>query len=136
MANRTTSTPKKRETFLAAIAETGNVSLACKKAGVPRRTAYEWKQSDTQFSEAWDEAVEAGTDSLVQEAVRRAHAGVDEPVYYQGEICGTVRKYSDTLLIFLLKSHRPSVYKESVDLNHGGKVAIEYVNDWRASPQS
>lgn len=133
MANRTKRTPKKRETFLATLSQTGNVSRACAAAGIGRMTAYEWKREDTVFAQAWEDAIEAGTDDLAQEAIRRAHIGVDDPVYYKGEVCGTVRKYSDTLLIFLLKSHRPSVYKESVDLNHGGKVNIEYVNDWRPS---
>ena len=46
------------------------------------------------------------------EAVRRAHDGVDEPVFYQGKACGVVRKYSDTLLIFLLKGRRPEKYRD------------------------
>ena len=41
------------------------------------------------------------------EARRRAVDGVDEPVYYQGKEVGTVRRYSDVLLIFLLKGLRP-----------------------------
>lgn len=131
MANRTKRTPKKIEAFLNVLSQTGNVSRACASAGIGRMTAYEWKRDDKGFAQAWEDAIEAGTDNLAQEAIRRAHEGVDEPVYYKGEVCGAVRKYSDTLLIFLLKSHRPAVYKESVDLNHGGKVNIEYVNDWR-----
>jgi len=31
-----------------------------------------------------------------------------KPVYYQGEQCGEVREYSDTLLIFILKARDPA----------------------------
>lgn len=52
---------------------------------------------------------------LEAEAVRRAYEGVDEPVFYQGSECGEVRKYSDTLLMFLLKGMMPNKYRERVD---------------------
>ena len=37
---------------------------------------------------------------------------MDEPRFYEGEVCGYVRKYSDTLLIFLLKARRPAKYQD------------------------
>ncbi len=41
--------------------------------------------------------------------------GVEEPVrWYKGEAGGMVRKYSDVLLIFLLKGLRPDKYKDRV----------------------
>lgn len=115
---RTIRTDKKRAKFLAAIIETGgNITRACKDAGISRRSAYEWREADSVFAQEWDEAVEAGTDELEEEARRRAYAGVDEPVFYQGEECGSVRKYSDTLLIFLLKGRRPDKYRERVTID-------------------
>ena len=39
--------------------------------------------------------------------------GVEQPVFYKGEVCGSVRKYSDVLLIFLLKGLRLEVYREN-----------------------
>jgi hypothetical protein len=50
---------------------------------------------------------ETGTDLLEDEALRRAEDGVAEPRFYEGRLCGHVQKYSDTLLIFLLKARRP-----------------------------
>ena len=35
-----------------------------------------------------------------------------EPVFYKGAKCGAVQKYSDLLLIFLLKARRPDMYRE------------------------
>jgi hypothetical protein len=49
---------------------------------------------------------------LEDEAKRRAHDGIDEPVFYQGEKCGVVRKYSDNLLIFMLKARRREKFSE------------------------
>lgn len=99
----------------------GNVSRACEESGTARQRVYEWRAADPAFATAWDEAVEAGTDELEEEARRRAYEGVDEPVFYQGEMCGTIRKYSDTLLIFLLKGRRPDKYRENVRTEHTGK---------------
>ena len=48
-----------------------------------------------------------GRGCLEDEARRRAVDGVDEPVFQQGKQVGTIRKHSDTLLIFLLKGIRP-----------------------------
>ena len=111
------STALKKERILAVIRETGgNVSRACEQAEIPRKTAYNWKSEDAEFADKWEEAVEQGTEELEQEARRRAFNGVDEPVFYQGETCGTVRKYSDTLLIFLLKGRRPEKYRDRHEL--------------------
>jgi len=118
--NRTERTLKKRGEFLETLRATGgNVSKACAVLGLARQRVYEWREADKDFAVAWDEAVEFGTDELEEEARRRAFAGVDEPVFYQGEECGAVRKYSDTLLIFLLKGRKPDKYRErvSIDVN-------------------
>lgn len=125
MANRTKLTPKRREQFISELLSHSNVAKACESIGVHRQTAYQYRDKHPDFKQEWDEAIERGTDALVQEAYRRAHAGVEEPIYYLGEVCGTVRKYSDTLLIFLLKSHRPNVYRETV--NH--KVDVTQLSD-------
>ena len=44
------------------------------------------------------------------------------PVYYKGEVVGTVKKYSDRLLIVLLKAHRPAKYRENFSMTHSGKI--------------
>jgi hypothetical protein len=113
---------KKGAEFLQVLRDTGgNVSRACMAIGQNRRRVYEWREKDPVFAQAWDEAVDSGTDELEEEARRRAFSGVDEPVFYQGEQCGEVRKYSDTLLIFLLKGRRPDKYRENVRTELTGK---------------
>lgn len=113
----TQGTPKKEEPrwwlpFLNALSQTGNVLLACKSAKVIRRTAYKHKGIHPSFRRRWEEAQEEAVEALEAEAWRRATKGVEEPVWHQGRQVGAVRKYSDTLLIFLLKGNAPTKYRE------------------------
>ena len=122
--------PKKRA-FLAAYAEVGNVSQAAKIAGIDRQTHYDWKRNDPDYAEAFQHAEEMAADRLEQEARRRAVEGVPEPVFYQGRQVGTVRKYSDSLLMFLLKGAKPEKYMERVDQRvsgrDGGPVEVKHI---------
>jgi Bacteriophage Sf6, terminase small subunit-like len=127
MANRTKNTPEKRALFLGALTEGVSVTAACDRAVITRRTVYDWRDADPEFAKAWDEAIEAGTDRLEDEAVRRAYEGIDDPVFYQGVKCGVVRKYSDTLLIFMLKARRPEKFKDRVATDHTVHKSFE---DW------
>lgn len=111
--------PKWQPTFLTALSSVGKITDACKIAGVSRMTAWRHKTSDPDFAKQWADAEQQAADVLEAEAWRRAHDGVEEPVYYKGEICGTVRKYSDLLLIFLLKGIRPEKYRERFILPPG-----------------
>lgn len=82
----------------------GFVLKACKAVGISKQTAYNWRDSDIEFREEWDTAIELATEDLEKECRRRAYEGVLEPVFYQGEEVGTVRRFSDVLLIFQLKA--------------------------------
>lgn len=122
-------TPEKLTAFCAALAETCNVGLACRAVGISRQIAYVWRRNDPDFAAAWAEAMKVGLSALEDEAHRRAFEGVDEPVFYAGGECGTVRKYSDTLAIFLLKAHDPAKYRENSRMEltgaDGGPVQLD-----------
>ena len=64
-------------------------------------------------------------DTLTQEVYRQAVEGIDEPVYYQGKLVDTVKKYSPILLMFLLKREDPS-YRDSYRApeDDSGKVSL------------
>lgn len=117
--------PKQRA-FLAAYAKIGTVTHASAAAEVARQEHYRWMKGEG-YQAAFTEAEQAYGDRLEAEADRRACDGVDEPVFYQGEECGVVRRYSDTLLALKLKAHRPEKYRERSDLNVTGRMA--YVLD-------
>ena len=97
--------------FLEALAASPNVSAACRNTGIGRKTAYDARDSDPEFAEKWDEALESAVDDLAAEAFTRAKAG------------------SDVLTIFLLKSHRPEVYRESTKQEivgaNGGPLQVQ-----------
>jgi len=109
-ASCTVRTSKKKAEFLDLLSENGNVSSAALACHLPRRTLYACRAVDPDFAAAWDESLELGLDALEDEAIRRAAEGTEEPVFQGGLRCGSVRKYSDLLLIFLLKFRRPSRY--------------------------
>lgn len=111
--------------FLGALEEGLSVTGACREAKISRQTAYHHRSLDEGFRAAWDDAIEAGTDTLEDEAHRRAYKGTEEPVYQQGELVGTVRKYSDTLTIFLLKGRRPVKYRDNAKLEVEGRLSLE-----------
>ena len=105
--------PLKKRRFLERYAETASIALASCHAGVSRRTHLNWRKRDRRFEAACQEALEIAIDEIEAEARRRANDGVLEPVYYGGKPCGAIRRYSDTLLIFLLKAARPEKYRDN-----------------------
>jgi len=125
---RVNSSPKlaavKKEGFLAVLAQGCNVGRACSAVQIDRTTAYVWRDRDADFAAAWDKALRIGVSALEDEAHRRAFDGVDEPVFHKGDVCGAVRKYSDTLAIFLLKAHNPDKYRENAKLELSGRVEM------------
>ncbi len=117
MSQNITAHGLKKKAFLAAFRATGNVRLACEAAEVGRSSHYRWLEADAAYEEAFDLAKEDAADILEAEATRRAVEGVEEPTgWYKGEPGGFIRRYSDTLLIFLLKGLRPEVYRERVEV--------------------
>ena len=128
-------TPEKLAAFCAALAETGNVTKACEAIDVSRQTAYGWRQDDDVFAADWDRAMQAAVLGMEDEARRRAFDGVEEEVHYKGDYSHTIRKYSDTLAIFLLKAHAPEKYREHtrLDLGNADDKPFEIADTQRAS---
>jgi len=102
----------KKEAFLAAFAETATITAAAAVVGIDRRTHYDWLKADPEYTERFRAAEQAVADSLEAEAIRRAREGVEKGVWHQGELVGHERQFSDTLLIFLLKGHKPDKFKD------------------------
>jgi hypothetical protein len=106
---------ERQQQFLEYLAETGNVSRAAKLVGSSTARVYAMRHNDPAFRQGWDEAEEIAADRLEAEAWRRAVEGVDEPAVNAGRLVRDeagnavmVRRYSDMLLLALLKAHRPA----------------------------
>ncbi len=114
-------TPKMRA-FLAAYSETGSIPAAAQIAGCERSThRTSWMQNED-YRKAFAAAKEEAIDVLETEAIRRATRGTDRPVFHKGKPCGTIREYSDILLIFLLKAARPEKYRDNHKVEHSGEI--------------
>jgi hypothetical protein len=118
MAKRT-EPPKSRTAarrcFLDTLRDTANVMSAVKASGLSRSHWYAMRRRSKPFAEAWRKALDEGVDRLEEEAQRRALSGSRQPVFYQGKRVGSVHRYSDTLLMFLLRAHRPQRYRDGAD---------------------
>jgi hypothetical protein len=89
-----------RPAFLTTLRNTGNIRAACQTAGISRQLAYDHRARSQEFAAQWDEALQDAIDGLEAVAINRA------------------RTSSDTLLIFLLKAHRPEKYRETINQHH------------------
>lgn len=118
--------------FLAAFSQHGTITHAAREVGINPKRHYEWLLSDPEYITRFKEAREQAVESLEREARRRAIEGTEQPVYWQGEQIGTIRKFSDVLLIFLLKGAKPEVYRERyehrISGNDGGPIEIRTSN--------
>jgi hypothetical protein len=159
MGSGTMRHPKKAA-FLAAYAECGNISTACKAADINRNTYYVWAEHDGGFAAAAAQARQDAAEKLEAFAREWATLGIPtvkevyERAKVQREVKGgeadgaTVvedalilvsreesRNISPTLLIFLLKGAMPEKYKDRQQTEHvgigGAPLTIEYVHDWR-----
>src|SRR5215472_13409819 len=116
MASRTCRTPKKRRVFLAALADGASIFRACQAAGFSRSRAYAWRAEDPDFSDAWNQAVDDGTDRLEDALFARAI------------------ETSDVAAIFLLKARRPQ-YRDrastAVALSDDDLTALRHARELR-----
>lgn len=105
--------------------------------GIVPATIRFWRQQDVDFDQMCVDAESMVTDQIEREAIRRAVRGVLEPVVFEGTVVMVGgeplmrRRYSDSLLSFLLKGRRSEVYgdKSKVETTHqfdldGTKTAL------------
>jgi hypothetical protein len=90
-----------RWAFLAELARTACVTLACRAARVSRDTAYRHRERFPRFRAKWDEALTIAVELLEGEAHGRAFDRADTK--------------SAQLLMFLLRANRPDKYRLRTD---------------------
>ena len=105
---------RKQTKFLEILAQTGRVADSARAVGFTTTAfLHKIRREDEDFAEAWDQAIDAAGDVLEAEAIRRAHDGVVDDVYYKGEVVGHKLLYSDQLIMFLLRGMRPEKYNKA-----------------------
>lgn len=88
----------RKQRFLEALAGIGTILHSARAAGISPSQVYQWRLKDPKFEAAYLAAKEANTQNLEASAYKRAMEG-------------------DTVLtIFLLKSRRPEIYRDRIDV--------------------
>lgn len=116
--------------FLEALISEGSAAAAAESVGSNKARMHEARISDPIFAAEWERAEQAATDRLEREAWRRAVQGVQEPLVSDGKVVRddnerpiSIQRYSDALLIALLKARRPERYAD--------EGAAQRPADWR-----
>jgi len=118
-------TKARQQIFLEAYARGETITESARLAKIDRKSIDQLKDRDEKFLEQWIAADNASTDLLVREARRRALEGVLEPTgWYKGEPGGHVLRYSDNLLMFLLKERRPE-FRDKFELTGQGGQPLQ-----------
>jgi hypothetical protein len=92
-------TPARKAQFLEALAGDGNVRAACARVGLSREAAYRLRRRDPLFARAWAAAQVQARESVGEVFGTRAIEGIEEEVWYRGEVVGTRRRYDNRLLL-------------------------------------
>lgn len=92
-------TPALKARFLVLLAESGNVRLSARRCGLSAQSAYVQRRRDPVFARGWAGAVVQARDHAEQVLADRAIEGVEEQVFYRGELIGTRRRYDSRLLL-------------------------------------
>lgn len=119
--------PGALERFVEALRESPHLMRAARAGGHTIGTFKKYKKLNPEFSEAWDDAMEEGIERAEVAVHDRAFIGVDRPVFQQGVEVGTVKEYSDSLAMFLLKAHKPEKYRERTEVKHSGAASITVI---------
>ena len=88
-------TPELKARFLDRLAAHGNARAAC--AHALRQRAL--RRRDPFFARGWAAALVLARENGVQALAERAIEGVEEQIYYRGELVGTRRRYDARLLL-------------------------------------
>jgi hypothetical protein len=115
--------PAEAATFLAILADGLSVTAAARAAGVARCTPYRWR-ADRAFAEAWADAIEAGTDRLEDEALRRAVERAEKPAAGDAKSAAASKTGSDSLLMALLAARRPEKFRTNPRTEPAGRKDV------------
>ena len=85
--------------FLDRLAARGNVRAACAAVGLSRDSAYTLRRRDALFARGWAAALELARERSAEVLADKATEGIEEEVWYRGELVGTRRRFDARLLL-------------------------------------
>src|SRR6187551_2182241 len=92
-------TAARKAQFLEALAGDGNVRAACSRVGLSREAAYRLRRRNPLFARAWAAAQVQAREIVGEVLGTRAIDGIEEEVWFRGEVVGTRRRYDTRLLL-------------------------------------
>lgn len=125
---RSAETLAKQTLFCEGYIQKGTLTGAAKYAGISISNHFRWLDVDPDYPKRFEVAKLTAQELLVEEGRRRALEGVEEPIgWYKGEPGGFVKRYSDALLIFLIKGAFPDIYKDRHEHTgkNGGPIEVQ-----------
>ena len=105
--------------FLDHLAETSNVSVAAKRAGVSRSAVYRLRALSPAFSNGWQSAIATGYDELEFRMLKTARFGTLKPVKRPDGTIGRATEYDDAQGLKLLMAYKASVEKANIERVRG-----------------
>ena len=106
----------KARAFLSALADTCNVSEACRVSGVPMTVVYRQRKADAAFRAGWLEAIGVAYQRLELVLLDRAFNGTEKVVKRRDGSEERMLEYSNQLGLTLLKMHRDSAVEANTEL--------------------
>src|SRR4051812_27137963 len=85
----------KKGAFLAAYVRLANVTKAARAAKIERALHYRWLDEDPDYPREFAAAQREAAQVLEDEAIRRAHEGILEPLTYRGQFSYKTRPRKD-----------------------------------------
>lgn len=92
-------TPARKVRFLHHLAQDGNVRAACRAAGTTPQSAYLARRRDHAFACGWQAAMVLALDHHEQLLAQFATEGVEESVWFRGELVGTRTRFDTRLFL-------------------------------------
>lgn len=96
---QTQFTRVRQAAFLKRLADTGEVRVAAKASSISHQTAYRMRRACPDFARGWDAALIVARERAEDLLATRAMHGVEEQVFYHGEVVATRRRYDSRLLL-------------------------------------
>jgi hypothetical protein len=111
-----------RSRFLKGLASSWGCMFALKSAGVSYNTFRAHERNDPEFAAQVREAEGQGAQLLHHVCWQRVMEGDFEPVYWQGQVVGQIRKFDTRLQIEFLRGYMPDKFKRpGTQVNIGTK---------------
>ncbi|WP_370191504.1 hypothetical protein [Qipengyuania sp.] len=98
-APQTQFVAERQVAFLEALATSGSVRAAARRARVSHQTCYRARRNSAAFGRAWDAALVVARGAAEAKLADYAMNGVEEEVWYHGDLVGQRRRFSDRLLL-------------------------------------